>query len=69
MEGLEKSPHSSTDRVVVFGTIDGGSIPSEDTADFLGSVAQLVEHLPLKEVVVSSNLTGLTLCHGLLPFY
>ncbi len=46
------------DRALVFGTSDGGSIPSRGTIN--GSVAQLVEQLPLKELVRGSNPRGLT---------
>lgn len=46
------------DRVLVFGTSGGGSIPPRDTN---GSVAQLVEHLALNEVVRGSIPRGLTL--------
>jgi hypothetical protein len=62
------------DRVLVFGTSDGGSIPSRGTklvnghsslvvglTTILGSVAQLVEQLPLKELVVGSIPARLTL--------
>lgn len=60
------------DRVSVFGTDGGGSIPPESAfkkffialfLKFEGPVAQLAEHLPLKEVVESSILSGLTLQH------
>lgn len=46
------------DRVIVFGTIDGGSIPSRRTE---GSVAQLVERSPLKRLVAGSSPAGPTL--------
>ena len=65
-----RSPYSLMDKVMVFGTIDGGSIPSKGTncvyPDYIeGPVAQLAEHLPLKEVVESSSLSRLTLyCHN-----
>ena len=42
------------DRALVFGTSDGGSIPSGRTL-FFGSVAQSVERSPLKRLVAGSN--------------
>ncbi|EKE14971.1 MAG: hypothetical protein ACD_12C00215G0001, partial [uncultured bacterium] len=50
--------HSLTDKVLVFGTSDGGPIPPGSTE--FGSVAQLVEQCPLKALVESSSLSGLT---------
>lgn len=50
--------HSLTDKVLVFGTSDGGSIPPGSTQ--FGSVAQLVEQCPLKALVRGSSPRGLT---------
>lgn len=46
------------DRALVFGTSDGGSIPSRRTQ--IGSVAQLVERSPLKRLVAGSSPAGPT---------
>ena len=51
--------HSLTDKVLVFGTSDGGSIPPGSTQ--FGSVAQLVEQCPLKALVRGSSPRGLTI--------
>jgi hypothetical protein len=48
------------DRVLVFGTSDGGSIPSGRTFK-PGFVAQLVERSPLKRLVAGSSPAGPTL--------
>ncbi len=45
------------DKAVVFGTTDGGSIPSRGACRARSST---VEHLPLKEVVGGSNPPALT---------
>ena len=50
--------HSLTDKVLVFGTSDGGSIPPGST-DF-GPLAQLVEQYPLKVLVQGSSPWWLT---------
>ena len=52
------------DRVLVFGTSDGGSTPSGRTMK-QGSLAQLVEQSPLKRSVVGSNPTGPTMAEKL----
>ena len=59
-----RCPYSLKDRVLVFGTSDGGSIPPRGTYHADGSVAQLVEQLPLKELVVGSSPTGFTKSNG-----
>ena len=48
---------SLTDKAAAFEAVDRGSIPFECT---YAPVAQLVEQLPLKEIVVGSNPTGRT---------
>ena len=55
------------DKAVVFGTTDGGSIPSRGATsnvavafDATRARSSMVEHLPLKEVVGGSNPPALT---------
>lgn len=45
-------PCSSTDRVAVFGTVDGGSIPSKGTKRYSRARSSMVEHLDLVGTVL-----------------
>ena len=58
---IAMSLHSLKDRVLVFGTSDGGSIPSGGTGNVgIRARSSTVEQFPLKELVESSNLSELT---------